>query len=620
VWLTRRKRTFIVAAATAALVIAANASEGAYFSQSWGWVALAFLIPTTVLLILDRATAPGSLRIAFVTLYAALASWIALSALWSISSSSSIREVERMLVYVALAFAVAFLLRRGDTAALVAGALGGIAVVVTYGLATRLFPDRLEGADDQFNAYRLAEPLGYWNAFGLLAVLGILLALGVLAHARRLPAAVAASAMLPALFAGLYFTFSRGSWIALGFGLVATVALDPRRIRLLWSAVAVAPASVAALVVASRHNALTTEGSPLAAATREGHRLVWVLAALILASTASGWLAYVVAERVAVGPRIRRLVSACLAAGAVGAVGLALLLAGGPAAALGDLRDRFEAAPTASGPDLNDRLFDVSSNGRVETIGVAWDVGREHPLAGAGAGTFEYVWYERRPSQQIVRDAHSLYAEVFAELGIVGLVLLATALVMPLAAVIRARRARYVAPAGGAYLAWIAAAGLEWHWEMVALTMTALLLGGAALLAAERRPVQPLPARARVPLVGLGVVASLFAVWSLVGNQALFAARESTAREEWNEALDAGRRARGLLAWSHEPEFELSRAAAGAGDRVASLAAARDTVAEDPNNWVAWLQLAQVASGAERVAAYDRVRELNPREEGLPGE
>ncbi len=46
----------------------------------------------------------------------------------------------------------------------------------------------------------------------------------------------------------------------------------------------------------------------------------------------------------------------------------------------------------------------------------------------------------------------------------------------------------------------------------------------------------------------------------------------------------------------------------------------RDAVADDPQNWVAWLHLAQVARGAERAAAYRRVHELNPREEGLPGE
>ena len=35
---------------------------------------------------------------------------------------------------------------------------------------------------------------------------------------------------------------------------------------------------------------------------------------------------------------------------------------------------------------------------------------------------------------------------------------------------------------------------------------------------------------------------------------------------------------------------------------------------------VAWLRLAQVASGSERTHAYARVHELNPLEEALPGE
>jgi hypothetical protein len=45
----------------------------------------------------------------------------------------------------------------------------------------------------------------------------------------------------------------------------------------------------------------------------------------------------------------------------------------------------------------------------------------------------------------------------------------------------------------------------------------------------------------------------------------------------------------------------------------------RAAVDADPRNWIAWLHVAQVARGAERSDAYRRVRELNPREEGLPG-
>ena len=134
-----------------------------------------------------------------------------------------------------------------------------------------------------------------------------------------------------------------------------------------------------------------------------------------------------------------------------------------------EVRDRFEGAP-AAGPSLNDRLFSLSGTGRAETIEVAWDAGVAHPVIGTGAGTFEIVWYERRPSPGIVRDSHSLYVEMFGELGIIGLTLLFAAFVVPIAAAIRSRRSRFVAPAAGAYLAWLAASGLDWHWEMTGLT------------------------------------------------------------------------------------------------------------------------------------------------------
>src|SRR5215471_2633083 len=115
--MTRSRRNVVIALAVAVIVTAANASQGAYFSQSWGWVALAFLMPTATLLILDRVAVPGRLRSAFAGLMFLLGVWIALSSTWSISAPASIREVERTLVYVAVALAVALVLRRGDSGA-----------------------------------------------------------------------------------------------------------------------------------------------------------------------------------------------------------------------------------------------------------------------------------------------------------------------------------------------------------------------------------------------------------------------------------------------------------------------------------------------------------------------
>jgi hypothetical protein len=143
-------------------------------------------------------------------------------------------------------------------------------------------------------------------------------------------------------------------------------------------------------------------------------------------------------------------------------------------------------------------------------------------------------------------------------------------------------------------------------------------VGSVGLFAAERRFRAPLGAGDRLALVGVGATLSVLAVWSLVGNQALFAGRDAIARKDWSEARSDGRRARALLFWSREPEFVLGDAAAGLGDREGALRAYRDAVDKDPNDWVAWIRLAQVASGAERDAAYDRVRELNPLVEGVP--
>ena len=617
--ITRRKRSLLVAAGVAAIVVAALASDGAYFSQSWGWVALAFLMPTTVLLILGRASVPGRLRVAFVLLTGALGAWIALSVIWSVSSAASAREVERVLVYVSVALAIGLVLRRGDGPAVAAGTTVGVTAIACYGLVTRLFPDRFETGADEFNAYRLAEPVGYWNAFGLVAAIAIVLAIGAVVHSRRSLGVVLAGAALPVLVLALYFTFSRGSWLALIVALAATVALDPRRIALLWSLLAVAAPSAIALVAASRQDALTTDETSIVAATAEGHRLAWLLALLVPLSGALAWLAQRVARRVAVPPRVRIAVALALALSLIVAFGAALVSVGGPASAVAEVRDRFQTLPSG-GSSLNDRLFSLSGTGRHETIGVAWHQATAHPLVGSGAGTFEILWYENRPSQQIVRDAHSLYVEMFNEVGVVGLALLVGMLCVPVVAAFRARRSRFVAPAFGAYVVWLAAASLDWHWEMVGLTMTALLASAVCLVSAERRPRPTLLSGTRLMLVGVTGTLSVLAVWSLVGNQALSDGLDAAARKDWVKARDDGVRARSLLAWSYEPDLLVGRAESALGDRAAAREAFRQAVDKDPRNWLAWLYLAQVERGADRRAAYDRVRELNPLEEDLPGE
>jgi tetratricopeptide (TPR) repeat protein len=614
-------RTWAVGAAIAALVIAVNSSQGGYFSQSWGWIALALLAPVSLTLIVGSVIAPGRLRLAFAVFMAALGVWVVASATWSLTPSGSLREAERMLVYMGLAAAVALVLRRRDAVALVGGLFAGSVAVAAYALATRLFPDRFESFDEPALPYRLSEPIGYWNGLGLLIVLAMLFGVGLVAHGRRWPTIALAGGAQPVLAAALYFTFSRGPWAALAVGLVAMLALDPRRLRLAFCTPIVALISAICIAVASRQNALTTEEAGRAETVAQGHWFATVVVGLAIAAALLAVATRWSSRRIPTPGWAGRALNAGLAGSAVLAVVVALVLVGGPGEALAEIEKRFETSEEAiEGGNLSERLFTVSGNGRAESIGVAWDAGRERPVLGHGAGSYEYLWYEERPISLVIRDAHSLYAETFAELGVVGVALLALALLAPLVAAVRARRNRIVPVSAAAYLAWVAHAGVDWDWELVGVSLVALLAGSVGLLAAERGAVRSVPDTARWPLLAVCVALTVGALVSLVGNQALFAGREAVAREEWREAAKHARHAERLLPWSFEPHIVLGDAAAGLGDRRRALDEYRQAVDSDERNWVAWLRLAQVARGAERRAAYERVHELNPREEDLPGE
>jgi len=97
-----------------------------------------------------------------------------------------------------------------------------------------------------------------------------------------------------------------------------------------------------------------------------------------------------------------------------------------------------------------------------------------------------------------VRDAHSLYLETLGELGIVGFLLLAGTLATGLAvAVARLARARDPARAAvaallGTLVAYLVGAGVDWMWELTAVTLVGvcalgLLTGPATLPAVPAR-------------------------------------------------------------------------------------------------------------------------------------
>jgi len=344
--------------------------DGGYFPSAWRVTTVALLAAAALALVLRGASKPSRGQLVVVLGLAGLAGWTALSALWSPDPGASLLEAQRTLVYVAALVAAVAVGGR-----LLAGTLAAIGFVCAYSVGQRL----LQGAPDPpvpFSGTLLQEPLGYANALGGLAAIGL--------------ATTVALVRVPRL---------RLLVPALGSLFVVTLALTQNRSG--WLA-ALAGAAVAL---------------PLA----------W------------GW---------------RRL-----AVSVAASIGLALAL-----------------ALTLPAGSLVDEAASRGGN-RPWYWHVAWQEASEFPIAGRGAGTFELAWLEEQPIPESILDAHSLYLETLAELGLVGLGLLALALAPPLVAAFRGASAA----AAGGYVAFLFHAGVDWDWEVPAVTVAGLLCGAATL-------------------------------------------------------------------------------------------------------------------------------------------
>ncbi len=138
----------------------------------------------------------------------------------------------------------------------------------------------------------------------------------------------------------------------------------------------------------------------------------------------------------------------------------------------------------AGGPGP-ERLTSVKSD-RYEYWQVAGRAFADHPLEGTGASGFRVEWLRERTSRDPAKDAHSLYVETASELGVIGLaalgLFLAGVALSARAAV--ARRPELAAGPVAAVVVWAVHVGVDWDWEMPAVTLPALILSGA-LVAAE---------------------------------------------------------------------------------------------------------------------------------------
>jgi hypothetical protein len=560
----------------------------------------------------------------------------AISSLWSASVELSVTEADRVLVYLGF-FLAAFLVAQTDERRqrFAEGMAIAVTMVTILGLLSRLLPHVLEVSNSLGMGPRLRYPLGYWNANGAMCGIAVALLLWMSRRAAWKTLRHLSVAAIPAILLTLYFTYSRGGLLSLIVASGCLIALSRDRLWLLATlgigTIGALPAVLAVQARSSLANNVNSQTSVDQGATVLAVLLAGVALALAL-FTALRWAERRGGRRTGRALDISRnpvLLKRVALSMAVIAIGLAVAV-GGRAwhqFSNSDIQVPSDAA----------RFTDFSGTGRSDFWRVALDAFGEEPLLGTGAGTYAFSWDENRSIDVPVHDAHSLYLEAFAEMGLPGglLVLGLVGGVLWYAfsawrAALPERRDLY-AVLFAAMLAFAIGAAFDWFWEIADLGALFFLAGGVVVagrcdqLAADPRRLAPQTENRRYGLVVAGLAAGWIAAIALVGpllvDHEIHASQDAAAAGDIGGAVEHAKRARSIEPWAASPYVQLGLLAELQGDYASATSDFSDAIEREDHNWQ-WYYLrskAEHAAGDETVAQADLAwaRKLNPLESCL---
>jgi hypothetical protein len=578
-----------------------------------------------------------------IALLAGFAVWTAVSLAWSVAPDRTWEELNRLVAYLLVALlAIAFGASHPRPArALAHGYLAVAVAIALYALGGKLVPGlRIPGIVDlnqTQDVARLRAPLQYWNALALACALAAPIALSVAidrarAEAWRLAGLVAATLLL----ATMALTYSRGGFIALVAGLVATLALAGAvRLRLLTAAALAAAAAVAPVLFTFARHDLTANGLALGAREDDGALLSLVLLAALAALVLAGRRLIALEPRVtwsaARSRRAGRALAAAAAVALVAALGAVALSHRGLAGTASHAWDRFTSV-------REDRQGDparlVSSNGGnrwvwwKEAAG-AWS---DRPVTGWGAGSFPVEHKRYRRDTLEVLQPHSLPLQLLAETGLVGAVLALGGLALLLAAGVAGVRRRPAGPEralaaalAGSAVAWLVHCLYDWDWDIPGVTLPLLLfLGvlaarapGARRLGAEAGAGRAAALAGVVALMALAAVSAVLPAWAQSKADGALASLGPTASDaQLDHADHQARLAARLDPLALDGLFARATIAERRRRLDDARAALLDAVRRQPDSELAWSKLASLdlirvdVAGARRAAA--RALALDP--------
>jgi hypothetical protein len=456
-WTTQLAGPLLLVAATAGLL-----GQGAYYPSVQRPVGL--LIAVAALLVLvGRPLSRDDLRLLPVIPALALAAWAVLDGGLVGVVGGGVGPA-LLLIGIVAVLLVCRRLRQDDREILLAGVIGvGLLVALTgwLGVAGRVG----SWAFQSQGLWRASSTLTYPNATAaVLAAISLLVLGRLVATPGSVPLLLAATGLL----AGLVATMSRAGALAFVVGLVVLATLWGLRatVRTLVGPLAGALVAVMCLL----------PSMPAASPPRPALALVGLGGGLTLAA---------LVVRLPRWPALA-LLSGVLLAGVAG------LLASG--------RGMDDAARTVAAARIN-----LASPDRTGALQAALRLVAQEPLTGTGPGHADLRWKGSDHGSQLYAYVHNEYLQVTAELGLVGLVLLAVLLVAIARLLWRAR------PTGRASATWagvVAAtaaftvhSGFDFVWHLPAVVLTVTLLVGLVLPAPDTAPAhQPsVPVQAKEP-------------------------------------------------------------------------------------------------------------------------
>jgi O-antigen ligase len=562
----------------------------------------------------------------------------AISSSWSGSVELSVIEADRVLVYLGV-FITAFLIAQTDERRqrFAEGLTIALAIVALLGLGSRLLPHVLEVGESLGSGPRLRYPLGYWNANG--ALFGIAVALLLWSSRQAVSAALRwlSVAALPAVLLALYFTYSRGGLVALVVAAGCTIALSRDRLWLLATLGAAALGALPAVLAVQARRSLADNLANQASIDQGVTVLLILLGGIALALLLFAVLRWAerrggqLTGRAVELSRNRALLRGVAAAVAVVAIGVMVAIGG-------RAWDQFSSSEVQFPSRPEQHFSQFSGAGRHDFYRVAIDGFEEKPILGSGAGTYQFAWAQHRSVAQPVHNAHSLYLEAFAELGVIGGLLVLGLIAILLwtgfsawRAAPHPQRERYAA-LFAATLAFAVVAGLDWFWEIAGLGAIFFLAAGVLvaarcgqLVSASDLPAAGEERRFGLAVAGLAVawIAAVALIGPLLVDREINASQSAAADGNFAVAVNHADTARSIEPFAASPYVQLGLLAESQGDYATAAERLTQAIDREDRNWQLYYLRSRVEEEAgDRAAArtdLNHARNLNPLEKCLRG-